>query len=498
MQIRSLYKTSHNFSSAINTAVKYATAKTPIIPDTHLRSNYSGDSYTGPSYDQISKLRKNNLPSWFMTFYEKPVYITEGKMQYLWDHSGKRYLDAFGGVCTVSVGHCHPYVNAKLKQQVDKLWHTTSIYMQEKIHTYSEKILQNLPREKYNKVLFFNSGSEANDFAMTISKMYTGNEEIVAVRNCYHGGSVGSNKLTSLHTWRPTSTESNVRHTLQPDPYRGIYGGARNGLAKDIYTSACPDPEDAGRMYAQDVRETIAHGTVGKIAGIWIEGIQGVGGTVQYPKGYVKEAYKIAREHGGLCIMDEVQTGWGRTGENFWGWQNHIDTVGDAPDLLVVAKSMGNGFPMSAVITNDKIMDAHSKKIFFNTFGGNPLSMAVGEAVLDTIKSDNLQENCEEIGNMLISGFHELQRKYEIIGDVRGQGLLLGIEIVKDKHTKARATKETVDIFESMKEDGILVGKGGLFGNVLRIKGPMCWNKGDAKFFLESLENGIQKTMRKM
>jgi len=439
--------------------------RTAKIPDTEHFPNYSGETYTGPSIEEIKHLRAKNLPAWFMTFYKEPVFITEGKMQYLWGHDGKRYLDAFGGVCTVSVGHCHPYVNEALKKQVDRLWHTTSIYMHEKIHTYSEKLLSTLPREKYNKVLFFNSGSEANDFAMNIAKMYTGNDELIAVRNCYHGGSVGSNKLTSLHTWRAIGVESPVRHTVQPDPYRGHYGGARDGLAKDIYSPNC-SLEEAGKLYAQDVRETILHGTSGKIGGMWIEGIQGVGGTVQFPKGYVKEAFKITKEHGGITIMDEVQTGWGRTGENFWGWQNHIDNVKDAPDILVTAKSMGNGFPMSAIITSEEIINAHKEKIFFNTFGGNPMAMAVGEAVLDTIKNDNLQQNCKEIGNMLINGFHELQDKYEIVGDVRGQGLMLGVEIVKDKESKARNTTGCVDIFESMKEDGILVGKGGLFGNV--------------------------------
>lgn len=271
--------------------------------------------------------------------------------------------------------------------------------MHEKIHTYTEKILKTLPSEKYDQVLYFNSGSEANDFAMNIAKMHTGNHEMIAVRNCYHGGSIGSNKLTSIHTWRAMGVDTPVRHTLQPDPYRGEFGGARDGLSKDIFKSNTPNPEDAGYKYAQDVRETIMHGTSGKIAGMWIEGIQGVGGTMQFPKGYVKEAFKIAREHGGLCIMDEVQTGWGRTGENFWGWQNHL-SLNEAPDILVVAKSMGNGFPMSAVISRKEIMDAHAGKIFFNTFGGNPLSMAVGEAVLDSIHEDGLQQNCKEIGSM--------------------------------------------------------------------------------------------------
>ena len=378
MQVRVANKLSHlqarYFAAASasfsNPALKKKESK-PQIPDTPYFPAYAGESYNGPSYAQIKDMRRRNLPAWFMTFYKEPVYITEGKMQYLWDHEGRRYLDAFGGVCTVSAGHCHPYVCEKLKQQVDRLWHTTSIYMHETIHTYSEKLLATLPREKYNKVLFFNSGSEANDFAMTIAKLYTGNEEIIAVRNCYHGGSVGSNKLTSLHTWRPSFTESCVRHTLQPDPYRGVYGGARDGLSKDINTDMC-HPEDAGEIYAQDVRESILHGTSGKIAGMWIEGIQGVGGTMQFPKGYVKNAYKIAREYGGITIMDEVQTGWGRTGENFWGWQNHISDLSEAPDILVTAKSMGNGFPMSAIITNEEIINAHANKIFFNTFGGNP------------------------------------------------------------------------------------------------------------------------------
>jgi alanine-glyoxylate transaminase/(R)-3-amino-2-methylpropionate-pyruvate transaminase len=483
-----------NFSGAHSHNLQEKTS--PQIPEFDHTPKYSGDRYTGPSYSEISKMKKENMPDWVLTFYKNPLYITEGKMQYLYDHSGRRYLDAFGGVCTVSVGHCHPYVNDKLKQQVDRLWHTTSLYMNETISTYSEKLLKTLP-PKLNKVMFFNSGSEANDFAMNISQMHTGNKEIIAVRNCYHGGSIGSNKLTSLHTWRPTQVDSPIRHTTCPDPYRGVYGGSRSGLAQNIQSPNCPDPKKAGKIYAQDVKETILHGTNGKIAGFWAEGIQGVGGTVQFPEGYISEAFKIARSHGGLCVMDEVQTGWGRTGEHYWGWQDHVSAE-NCPDIMVMAKSMGNGFPMAAVVSTEEIMSAHTGKIFFNTYGGNPLSMAVGEAVMDTIEMDGLQKNCKDIGDQLMGGMLDLQQKYEIVGDVRGKGLMLGLEFVTDKGSKERGTVQCAEVHESMKEDGILVGKGGLYGNVLRIKGPMCWSEEDAKFFLESLESGIQKTMERM
>lgn len=482
-------KASRNFAASYAQNVKHKTS--PQIPEFDHKPTYSGDYYTGPSYSEIARMKKENMPDWVLTFYKDPLYITEGKMQYLYDHTGKRYLDAFGGVCTVSVGHCHPYVNEKLKQQVDRLWHTTSLYMNETISTYADKILKTLP-PKLNKIMFFNSGSEANDYAMNIAQMHTGNKEIIAVRNCYHGGSIGSNKLTSLHTWRPMQVESPIRHTVCPDPYRGIYGGSRSGLAHDISTPHCADPKKAGKIYAQDVKETILHGTNAKIAGFWAEGIQGVGGTVQFPEGYIDEAFKIAREHGGICVMDEVQTGWGRTGGNYWGWQDHVSEE-NCPDMLVMAKSMGNGFPMAAVISTEEIMSSHKGKTFFNTYGGNPLSMAVGQAVMESIEMDGLQNNCKVIGDQLLQGMQEMQDKYEIVGDVRGKGLMLGLEFVKDKASKERGTLECAEVHESMKEDGILVGKGGLYGNVLRIKGPMCWTEEDAKFFLESLEKSIQK-----
>lgn len=288
----------------------------------------------------------------------------------------------------------------------------------------------------------------------------------------------------------PANRSSIVRHALNPNPYTGIYGGSRSGLAKDIYMSGCPNPKNAGKMYAKDLQDTINFDTCGEIAGFWAEGIQGVSGTIQFAEGYIEEAFKIIRKNGGICVMDEVQTGFGRTGDTFWGWQDHLSEQ-DCPDIVVMAKSIGNGFPLAAVITTEEIANSISTRTHFNTYGGNPLACAVGNAVLDVIESENTQANCKKVGQILMDGFHVLQDKHDIIGDVRGKGLMLGIEFVKDRETKEPATKELNAIWEMMKAEGILAGKGGFFGNTLRLKPPMCMNADDAKFFLQVLDHCI-------
>jgi len=233
-----------------------------------------------------------------------------------------------------------------------------------------------------------------------------------------------------------------------------------------------------------DVKNVIEHSTPGTVAAFIAEPIQGIGGSVELADGYLSEVYKTIKKHGGLCISDEVQCGFGRTGTNYWGFQNS----GVIPDIVTTAKGLGNGAPVAAVITRPEIAQVLTKRIHFNTFGGNPISSAMGCAVLYVIKKENIQKNALEVGNYLIDGLKKLQQKYKLIGDVRGRGLMLGVELVKDQKTLEPATEETAQIFERAKELGCLVGKGGLYGNCLRIKPPMCITKKDADFFVKVLD----------
>jgi alanine-glyoxylate transaminase/(R)-3-amino-2-methylpropionate-pyruvate transaminase len=276
--------------------------------------------------------------------------------------------------------------------------------------------------------------------------------------------------LTSHSTWKhPQQPNLGVHHAINPDPSRSPFTGS---------------PEEIAHKSAEDIRDLIRYSTPGKIAAFIAEPIQGVGGATHGAPNYLREAYAIAREHGGLCIADEVQTGFGRTGEHYWGFQ----ASGVVPDIVTMAKGIGNGWPLAAVTTRREIAEALTQRIHFNTFGGNPVSMAAGLAVLDIIDEDGLQENSRVVGGRLKAGLEELQTRHRLIGDVRGKGLMLGCELVRDRETKEPAVQETLAVWEAMREMGVLVGKGGLFGNTLRIKPPMCVTAADVDFTLEVLD----------
>jgi alanine-glyoxylate transaminase/(R)-3-amino-2-methylpropionate-pyruvate transaminase len=246
------------------------------------------------------------------------------------------------------------------------------------------------------------------------------------------------------------------------------------------------DPE-AGKKYAEDVSEIIQFGTSGKIAAFIAESIQGVGGSVVFPENYLKHAYEHARVAGGLCIADEVQAGFGRTGTHFWGFE----TQGVMPDIVTMAKGIGNGCPLAAVVTTPEIARSLASRIHFNTFGGNPVSCAQGRAVLRVIENEGLQANSLAIGNHLLDGFGRLAEKHSIIGQVRGKGLMLGMELVKDRDSKEPAKEECAEVFERCKDLGLLIGKGGLWGNTLRIKPPMCINRADADYMIEVIDEAL-------
>lgn len=315
--------------------------------------------YKGPSIDDVVKLRKDHLTPSLFHYYRKPLMLVEGAMQYLFDEKGRRYLDAFGGIVTVSVGHCHPEVIAAVDEQNHLLQHTSTIYLHPGIAQYGKELADCMPGEL--KVCYFvNSGSEANELALLLARAYTGNYDIIALRNSYHGGTSATMGITSHHTWKYNVPHSfGVQFARAPYPYRGPW--------------AATDP-NAGKNYAADVEELIRFASPGKIAGFIAESIQGVGGAVVFPDGYLAEAYKHVRAAGGVCIADEVQAGFGRTGKSFWGFQNQ-DVQ---PDIVVMAKSIGNGAPLAAVVTTHKIAETLSQRIHFNTYGGIPFLLLKG------------------------------------------------------------------------------------------------------------------------
>jgi len=426
--------------------------------------------YAGPSADAVFALRQEFLNPAIFHYYRKPLMIVEGKGQYVFDETGRRYLDAFGGIVTVSVGHCHPHVIEAVARQNEMLQHTTTIYLHPNVVEYARALAAKLPGEL--KVCYFvNSGSEANDLAVLMARAFTGAYDVIALRNGYHGGSPASMGLTAHHTWKFNVPHSfGVHHAVAPDLYRGPW--------------SANDPE-AGRKYAEDVRQLIQFATSGKIAAFIAESIQGVGGTIVYPDGYLQHTYAHARAAGGLCIADEVQTGFGRTGSHFWGFQNQ----GVIPDIVTMAKGIGNGCPLAAVVTTPTIAKALTERAHFNTFGGNPVVCAQGKAVLEVIEREGLQGNALKIGGHLRAGLEKLQKKHALLGDVRGQGLMLGVELVKDGKTKEPARQECSEVLERARERQLLVGRGGLFGNTLRLTPPMCLTMADADYLLAVLDD---------
>ncbi|KAL6765778.1 alanine-glyoxylate transaminase [Haematococcus lacustris] len=429
---------------------------------------YTPKQYAGPSAAEVLAIRKKYLSPSLFHHFRKPVMIVEGKAQYLFDETGRRYLDAFAGIVTVSVGHCHPEVVKAVNQQSEILQHTTTIYLNHQIAEYAKELADKMPGN-LKCVYFVNSGSEANDMAMMLARTFTGNWDLIGLRNAYHGMSIATMGTCGQHTWKqPMPQGFGIHHALNPDPYRGVFG-------------------NDGPAYARDVQDLIQSATSGKVAGFMAETIQGVGGATPLAAGYLPEVYKMVRAAGGITIADEVQTGFGRTGSAYWGFQNQ----GVLPDIVTMAKGMGNGLPLAAVVTTPEIAASMASRLHFNTFGGNPVCSAGGRAVLRVIDTEQLQANCARVGQHLVARLQQLAQKHSIIGDVRGQGLMLGVEFVKDKATKEPASKEVVEVMERMKDMGVLMGKGGIYGNVFRIKPPMCFNIADAEFLVDVMDRAI-------
>jgi alanine-glyoxylate transaminase / (R)-3-amino-2-methylpropionate-pyruvate transaminase len=436
--------------------------------------DYQPRPYTGPSREEVLTARRQYTNPAVFTLYRDPLMIVEGRMQYLFDETGRRYLDLFAGIVTVSCGHCHPKVTARIQEQIETLQHTTTIYLHPNMVQLAEKLASKMP-PGLDVTYFVSSGSEANDLAVTLARLYTGNTDVIALRNGYHGGSPSAMGLTSPHTWKlPTLQGPYVHHALCPEPYRSALGGT---------------PEEIAAASAADIGELIRYSTPGRVAAFIAEPIQGVGGVTTAAPNYFREAYRIVREHGGLCIADEVQTGFGRTGEHYWGFQN----FGVVPDIVTMAKGFGNGIPLAAVTTRREIAEVLAQRLHFNTFGGNPVSTAAGLAVMEVIEEEGLQRNAKVLGRRFREGLERLAAVHPIVGDVRGMGLMLGVELVTDRKARTPASAETLEVLEAAREMGVLLGKGGLAGNVLRIKPPMCITADDVDFALDVLDRAFAR-----
>jgi 4-aminobutyrate aminotransferase-like enzyme len=408
-------------------------------------------------------------------YYETPLPLARGRGQYLYDYDGREYLDFFGGILTVSVGHCHPRVTRAIQEQAETLVHSSTLYPTAPIVDLAEKIASLTPRG-LTKTFFTNSGTEADETAVMLARAATGNQAVIALRHAYAGRSMMATTITAHAPWRSQDWVPGIKHALAPYCYR------------------CPlglEPTSCGAACARDIDELIRTTTPGAVAAFIAEPIMGVGGFITPPPEYFEVAVEIVRRYGGLFIADEVQTGWGRTGGTWWGIQQY----GVVPDIMTMAKGVANGMPMGVTTTTPEVASAW-KGLTLSTFGGNPVSCRAASATIQVIEEEGLLENASTMGARLRAGLDGLKERHPLIGDVRGMGLMQGVELVSDRETKEPAAEATSRLLEETRRRGLLIGKGGLYGNVLRI--APCLNIGtdDIDAFLELFDESLEAVAR--
>ena len=397
----------------------------------------------------MERYNKYIFPAAAPYFPDHPLVIDYAKDQYVWDNEGNRYLDFFGGVLTVSIGHCNDEVTAKTIDQLQKAQHTSTLYVNEIMVQVAEKVAELAPG-RLQKCYFTNSGSEADETAILAARMYTGNQDVIALRHAYSGRTMLAMSLTAHGTWRlGGAVDPHVKHVRNPYVYRAPL---------DL------SPEQVVDLCVQDLEETIATCTSGKIAAFIAEPIQGVGGFIVPPESYFKRIEPIVKAAGGVFISDEVQTGWGRTGDKWFG----IEHWGVEPDIMTFAKGMANGSPIGCTIATPEIADA-LKGLTFSTFGGNPVTMATALATIEYMEKNNLPQNAARQGAVLREKLDEFLAEFDFVGDVRGMGLMQGVEFIKPGTDKEPDAALTAKVMATAREKGLLIGKGGLYGNVLRI-----------------------------
>jgi len=403
-------------------------------------------------------------------YYETPLPLARGRGQYLYDYDGREYLDFFGGILTVSVGHCHPVVTQAIQDQAATLVHSSTLYPTAPIVDLAEKIGSLTPGD-LTKSFFTNSGTEAAETAIMLARAATGSQAVIALRHAYAGRSMMATTITAHAPWRSQEWVAGIKHALAPYCYR------------------CPlglEPASCGAACARDIEELILTTTPGNVAAFIAEPIMGVGGFITPPQEYFEIAVEIVRRYDGLFIADEVQTGWGRTGGKWWG----IEQYGVVPDIMTMAKGVANGMPMGVTTTTPELASAW-KGLTLSTFGGNPVSSRAASATIQVVEEEGLLENASAMGGRLRTGLEAIQERHPLVGDVRGMGLMQGVELVTDRGTKEPAAAETQSLMEETKRRGCLIGKGGLYGNVLRIAPCLNIGPADIDAFLAILDESL-------
>ncbi|HUI42268.1 MAG TPA: aspartate aminotransferase family protein [Terriglobia bacterium] len=405
------------------------------------------------------------------TYYSDPLIADRAQGHYLWDLEGRRYLDFFGGILTVSVGHCHPKVTGAVQAQAGRLPHSSTVYATEAVVALAEKLAEITPG-RIQKSFFTNSGTEANEAAILIARMATGSYDVVSLRHAYSGHSQLAKSVTALSNWRKAGVISvGISHAISPYCYR------------------CPlklTYPTCGVACAEDVEDTIRTTTSGAIAAFIAEPIQGAGGFITPPKEYFKMVFTIVKKYGGLFISDEVQTGFARTGKRWFG----IEHWEVEPDIITCAKGMANGSPVGATLATPEVADSY-KGLTISTFGGNPVTAVAARATIEVIEEEKLLENVERVGAYFRRKLEALQAKYPLIGDVRGLGLMQGLELVKNPKTKEPAPAETNQFMDRCRSNGLLIGKGGLFGNVIRISPPLTVGEAQIDDAIERMDKSL-------
>ena len=422
------------------------------------------------SSEAVRKHKEFLFPAATM-LYQDPIALTRGEGSYVWDDQGNRYLDAFGGVLTVSVGHANPKVVSAIVEQVKRISHTSTLYANAPQSNLAEKLAGIAPGN-LKKSFFTSSGTEANETAVAAAKTYTGRTELVVLRHSYSGRSATTLAMCGQSGWKKVpNAVPGIHHAHAPYCYRCPFG--------QEYPSC-------GLKCAEDIEELILTETGGEIAAFFAETVIGAGGFIVPPPGYFEKAAAIARKYGGLFISDEVQAAWGRTGDHMFG----ISHWNVTPDILTSAKGMGNGTPIGLTIATPEVA-AKYPGITFATFGGNPVSCAAASAVIDVIESENLVKNCATVGKHLGERLKQLKEKHQLIGDARGIGLMQALELVKDRKTKEPAPVQTNAVVEELKKLGVLIGKGGVYGNVLRTGLMLNATKEHADVLVDALDKSL-------
>ncbi|WP_339853809.1 aspartate aminotransferase family protein [Roseovarius nubinhibens] len=402
------------------------------------------------------------------TPFRDPIVFKKGQGQYLWDTDGRKYTDLLGMNVCISVGHSHPRVVAAAMEQAQELTHCTTMFYHPTPAHLAEELAATMPKGHDWVVHLTNSGSEAIDLAMTMARTYTGNLDLLALRTAYHGPTAAAQSITGIAGWRHPGMPGNVAFVPEPNQYRGIFG---EGTAP----------------YLDEITRTIQTATSGKLAGIFVESVQGYGGIIAMPPGYMSGAADRVRAAGGLYIADEVQSGFGRTGDHFWGFE----ADGVVPDIVVMAKGLGNGFPIGAVVAKKDVAAPMAEKFMFHTYGANPTSAAAARAVLAVMRDEGLQENAHKVGAKLLERLQDLKDKHSAIGDVRGKGLMLALEFVTDRDSKTPDKEMTAEVFEACRAEGIILSKSGPFQQCLRMVPPLCLSQEDVDHVTTSLDGAL-------